>query len=65
MSEPTSSRGGRSKCLYELTIDGKQVLKEIQEINIYTSQIVFGTLFLFKTYLSPPRLPKSRTAGMS
>ncbi len=33
MSEPTSSRGGRSKCMYELTIDGKKALKEMQEIN--------------------------------
>ncbi len=31
-SEPTSSRGGRSKCMYELTIDGKKALKEMQAI---------------------------------
>lgn len=32
MSDPTSERGGRSKCLYELTPEGKQALKEIKEM---------------------------------
>ena len=31
-SSPTSQRGGRSKCLYELTDDGKKALKEIREV---------------------------------
>lgn len=30
MSEPTTSRGGRSKCLYELTPEGRQALREIK-----------------------------------
>jgi len=33
ISNPTAIRGGRSKCLYELTPEGKSALKEIQEIN--------------------------------
>ncbi|MBU2491435.1 MAG: PadR family transcriptional regulator [Bacteroidetes bacterium] len=32
MSEPTTTRGGRSKCLYELTPEGKQALREIKEM---------------------------------
>ncbi len=32
LSQPTSQRGGRSKCLYELTSDGKAALKEIREV---------------------------------
>lgn len=32
MSEPTTSRGGRSKCLYELTPEGRQALREIKEM---------------------------------
>jgi DNA-binding PadR family transcriptional regulator len=31
-SEPTPSRGGRSKCLYELTPEGKHALKAIKEM---------------------------------
>lgn len=31
-SSPTGSRGGRSKCMYELTDEGKSALKEIREI---------------------------------
>ncbi len=31
--EPTSERGGRRKCLYEITSDGKTALREIKEIN--------------------------------
>lgn len=31
-SSPTAERGGRSKCLYELTDEGKAALKEIREI---------------------------------
>lgn len=31
-SSPTGSRGGRSKCMYELSDDGKSALKEIREI---------------------------------
>lgn len=31
-SSPTSQRGGRSKCLYELTDEGKKALKEIREV---------------------------------
>ena len=30
-SEPTDKRGGRSKCMYELTDRGKEALKEIYE----------------------------------
>ncbi|MGD8780907.1 MAG: HEPN domain-containing protein [Ignavibacteria bacterium] len=33
--------------------------------DIYTRQIGFGILFLFRTHLNPPRLPKSCTAGRS
>jgi len=33
MSQPTANRGGRSKCLYELTPYGKAALKEIREVN--------------------------------
>lgn len=32
MSNPTSERGGRSKCLYEVSEDGKKALKEIREV---------------------------------
>jgi PadR family transcriptional regulator, regulatory protein PadR len=32
-SNPTAIRGGRSKCMYELTEEGKTALKEIREIN--------------------------------
>ena len=32
ISEPTSRRGGRSKCLYEMTSTGKRALKEIREV---------------------------------
>jgi PadR family transcriptional regulator, regulatory protein PadR len=31
-SAPTSNRGGRSKCMYELTEDGKKALREIHEV---------------------------------
>lgn len=31
MSAPSGERGGRSKCLYELTKMGKEALKEIKE----------------------------------
>lgn len=31
-SKPTAERGGRSKCMYELTEDGQAALKEIREI---------------------------------
>ena len=33
MSQPTTSRGGRSKCLYELSPKGKRVLKEMRAVN--------------------------------
>jgi len=33
ISEPTSTRGGRSKCMYTLTNRGKAALKEIKEVN--------------------------------
>jgi len=33
MSQPTTSRGGRSKCLYELSPRGKKALKEIRVVN--------------------------------
>ena len=33
MSEPTTNRGGRHKCLYELTPEGKEALKQIREIS--------------------------------
>jgi DNA-binding PadR family transcriptional regulator len=32
MSKPTSQRGGRSKCLYALTREGKEALKEIRRV---------------------------------
>ena len=32
MSNPTGERGGRSKCLYEVSEDGKNALKEIREV---------------------------------
>jgi DNA-binding PadR family transcriptional regulator len=32
-SEPTANRGGRSKCLYEITPEGKEALKAIKEVN--------------------------------
>ena len=32
MSKPTSQRGGRSKCLYTLTRDGKEALREIRRV---------------------------------
>ena len=32
LSEPTSQRGGRSKCMYTLSSTGKQALKEIRQI---------------------------------
>lgn len=32
MSEPTSKRGGRSKCLYSLTRSGKEALREIRRV---------------------------------
>lgn len=32
MSNPISERGGRSKCLYEVTDDGKKALKDIREV---------------------------------
>ena len=32
-SNPTPERGGRSKCLYELTTQGRAALKEIREVN--------------------------------
>ena len=31
-SKPVSARGGRSKCLYELTRDGKAALREIRGV---------------------------------
>lgn len=33
MSDPTTNRGGRSKCMYKLTPEGKEALKEIKEVN--------------------------------
>jgi len=33
MSQPTTSRGGRSKCLYELSPKGKKALKEMRAVN--------------------------------
>jgi len=32
LSEPTAQRGGRSKCMYQLTSKGKTALKEIREV---------------------------------
>ena len=32
LSQPTAQRGGRSKCLYELTSTGKRALKEIRQV---------------------------------
>ena len=31
-SEPVAERGGRSKCLYELSEEGKTALKEIRQV---------------------------------
>ena len=31
--EPTPERGGRHKCLYEITADGKKALAEIYEVH--------------------------------
>ena len=33
LSSPTPERGGRSKCMYELTSTGKMALKQIKEVN--------------------------------
>ena len=33
MSLPTTNRGGRSKCLYELSPSGKKALKEMRVVN--------------------------------
>ena len=33
MSEPLASRGGRSKCLYLLTPEGKNALRDIRQVN--------------------------------
>jgi DNA-binding PadR family transcriptional regulator len=30
--EPTAERGGRHKCLYAVTLEGKKALKEIKEV---------------------------------
>ena len=32
-SDPIPSRGGRAKCLYRLTPEGKDTLREIREVN--------------------------------
>ena len=32
LSQPTAHRGGRSKCLYELTSTGKRALREIRQV---------------------------------
>jgi PadR family transcriptional regulator PadR len=32
ISEPSARRGGRSKCLYELTREGREALREIRRI---------------------------------
>ena len=32
MGEPTAERGGRSKCLYRVTADGKSALREIRDV---------------------------------
>ena len=31
-SEPTANRGGRHKCLYEITPEGKEALRQIREV---------------------------------
>ena len=33
MSQPTTNRGGRSKCLYELSPSGKKALKDMRVVN--------------------------------
>ncbi|MFC2157576.1 PadR family transcriptional regulator [Acidobacteriota bacterium] len=33
ISSPTSKRGGRSKCMYDLTKDGRSALKEIRKVH--------------------------------
>jgi len=30
--EPTAERGGRHKCLYQVTLEGKKALKEIKKV---------------------------------
>lgn len=32
LSEPVAERGGRSKCMYALSAEGKQALKSIQKV---------------------------------
>ena len=32
MSEPTAQRGGRSKCMYTLSRDGKEALRAIRQV---------------------------------
>lgn len=32
LSDPTQQRGGRSRCMYELTSTGKQALREIRQV---------------------------------
>jgi PadR family transcriptional regulator PadR len=33
LSKPIAERGGRSKCMYTLTLDGKNALKSIQKVH--------------------------------
>ena len=33
LSQPTTNRGGRSKCLYNLTPEGKTALKQVREVH--------------------------------
>ncbi|MBN2431808.1 MAG: PadR family transcriptional regulator [Acidobacteria bacterium] len=32
MGEPTAERGGRHKCIYEVTAEGKKALREIRKV---------------------------------
>jgi DNA-binding PadR family transcriptional regulator len=34
VSKPTGHRGGRSKCMYKLSVSGKQALKDIRQVQI-------------------------------
>ena len=45
IGNPTANRGGRSKCLYELTPEGKAALKEIHEINNSVWDGISGVAF--------------------
>ena len=45
MSEPSANRGGRSKCLYKLTPEGKEALREIRKVNEALWENLPGVVF--------------------